>query len=326
MRKLALALCLVLVPVLSLGATQAQIDKKKPVVAIANINSAAISSIKKLIFTETIYTALKEVKGISILPQSNVNAVNLNIQENNKESIEKAADMLKTDKIICCYIGQSDAGFSISYYIFDGRSRKKLYSKYTGAADSVSVVGVLRNIIAGSTKILETAGIKAEVSNDKAEITKTPEETGKPELLRSENERLNLEVSLYDFVDKYISANYTNTWFFAVNYKLLTDSKNLAVNFSPFFAMMRGANELGLRISGFYYPSPESLLNGYVTVSAGGSYGFTRNEGIVFFETKLGFEILVGPVEFFAEGGADIRNSTPRPNLLINSGLRYYIF
>lgn len=339
MQKFAIALFLLFLPVLIWGAPQiaAKESTKKTnnvVVALTGIHSKTISIHKTHIFTTTAYAALKEIKGISVIPQPVIESLVLDIEEDNQESMEKAAQVLKADRIISFFIEQNNFEYTIAFYDIDGKTGEQKYTKTVKAEDSIAVVWIIRSIIAESRSSLEKEVAKKKVAKPVPGETTTPEvKFVKRENVKTGTDRINLEVSLYDFVDKNggsllkSSATFRlNNFLFAANYKIYAPSKKLAVTFGPFFSRAVDMNDLGLKISGFYYQSPEELFTIFASIAGAGGVTLKNSQFFASGEVKLGGVIYLKSVELFGEGGVGLRTGTTQLNMMINSGIRVYIF
>ncbi|OGF46132.1 MAG: hypothetical protein A2452_00255 [Candidatus Firestonebacteria bacterium RIFOXYC2_FULL_39_67] len=347
MKKLTIALCFILMPALFWGAPKAPvkkvIEKTKVVVAMTGIRSKSLQSIKTNIYDEAIYTSLMKIKGISVIPQKTMEIFDLNIEENNSVSIKNAVGILKADKIICCFAEQINSDYTIAFYIFDGNSGEQIYFKVYKAKDSISFLKIIRNCITeAESTLIQPKNLKAVEKNiTKSEATK---ETTKIELIPVEEKqsisseptqqiniqtkinRLNIELSLYDFVNNGLNPDLNNTFLFAVNYEMFIPLKNLTLSAGPFYSQMKGNNNIGLRINGYYYPFSSNSINIFFSISGEGGLSLTNSAKTISCEAKIGAEITFGTVELFGEGGVCLRKGSTNLNILINSGIKVYIF
>jgi hypothetical protein len=401
MKKLGIVLCLALLPVSGWCAVQLPenktAEKQTVIVAMTGVHSKSRLSVKKDFFTAAAYTALKEITEISVIPQGIIDALKLNIEENNRQSLEKAAEALKADSLLSFFIEMNNYDYSIACYIIDGKSGEQKFTKKDKAKDSFSAVAIIRSYIAESKNLLLLPGVPKRAEKkavlEKAVVEKKPVEeelskeiksseiattlakspaavksekqenlqkekaqgSGKEPVapksapisevlaektapdgkalkqnsFQAEKDRINLEISLYDFIDKRFKLDellHDNVFFFAVNYKMLAPSKSLAATFGPFFSQNNGVNDLGLRINGYFYPYPENVMKIFLSLSGAGAVSLANGVVSIAGEAKMGLEISMGPVELFLESGAGLKNNSNSLNLMVNSGIRAYVF
>ena len=142
---------------------------------------------------------------------------------------------------------------------------------------------------------------------------------------------MNLEIGLYDFVDKTFDFNKIfrgNTFLLACNFKLLDlePSKKFVVTYGPYFYENHGSDDLGLRAVGYFYPSPRELLLPYGALSGAAGYSFRNQNIIVSLDLKIGAELPIDIFEIFLETGIGYQTSSIYINLMVNSGIRVNIF
>jgi len=153
-----------------------------------------------------------------------------------------------------------------------------------------------------------------------------PEKKSLP--VKAEPVRMNVEVSLHDFIAKSLTtqAFRINTLLLAGNYKMTDASKNFAATFGPFFCLAEGNNNLGLRASGYYYPFPDDTLNVYASALGAGALSLANGTLFSFGEVKLGIETKISEIEIFGEVGTGLNTSGSATNILASAGVRYYFY
>jgi len=316
MRKLAFVLCLALVPVL--GWSQAAAPEVKPaaekpkvIVAMTGIRSGSLNSTRSLIFTETVYSSLSQIKGISVIPQKTIESLNLTIVEKDIESIKKAGAILKAERIVCFFIEGSNSDNNINFYVYDGKTGDLKFMKSDWVSDSVTALKIIRSDITQAEANL--VGDGNSLNNAKA---------------KPSTDRLNVEMSLVDFLDKKTVSfrNPKDTLFLAANYKMYSTSKELVLAFGPFFSLNWGLNDIGARATGYYYPFTGKDLNIYISVSANTGIALKTGEIFVYIQPKIGLDLGIGQqFELFGEGGIALGRSG-YANLIIYAGARVYLF
>ena len=316
MRKLAFVLCLALVPVL--GWSQAAAPEVKPaaekpkvIVAMTGIRSGSLNSTRSLIFTETVYSSLSQIKGISVIPQKTIESLNLTIVEKDIESIKKAGAILKAERIVCFFIEGSNSDNNINFYVYDGKTGDLKFMKSDWVSDSVTALKIIRSDITQAEANL--VGDGNSLNNAKA---------------KPSTDRLNIEMSLNDSFDKtaFSWRNLNNTFFFAANYKMYSSTKETVLAFGPFFYLNWGSNDIGARATGYYYPFPGKDLNVYLSMTANTGISIKNGKFIANLNPKIGLDIAIGQqFELFGEGGIEV-GTVGYVNLIINTGARVYLF
>ncbi len=224
-------------------------------------------------------------------------------------------------KIICYFVEQDQFEYKVDFYIFDGKSGEQLCIKSSKSKYTLPTLELLKSCLTETESILRKPGVPKNIAK--------PAPSFKPNTVHSETEFINLELSLYDFVDKKFNFSTMlrgNTFLVAANYKIFTPSKKLAVTFGPYFSENHGSDDLGIRTSGYFYPYPNNIVKFFPVISGAGFYSLNYKHFALSGEVKLGSEIPMGPIELFGEGGVGWQTDSIYVNLMINAGVRLYIF
>ncbi len=177
--------------------------------------------------------------------------------------------------------------------------------------------------------VLEKAGEQLDKNGQKKGMNiQKEEQKGKEKAMTA-----NFEVSLYDFVNKNFGVDNIlkeNSFLFACNFNLsdidISPSKIFSVTFGPYFSQNHGSNDLGLRGTGYFFPHSKKQLPIYAALSGSGFYSFLNQITIMSFALKFGIELPLDQAEIFLEGGMKIQTNSNYSNLLVNAGIRVYLF
>ena len=318
MLKLFIILCLAVSPLAVLGSSPTAAEeaksKTKLTVAMLGNRSQAISSTKTRILDAVAFASLMNNKEISVITQLKIDSLLLTFEDITPENIKKAGGLLKADRVICFFVSEKISRFVIDFFVYDGLSGEKLLFKQAKLADFSECLGVINRFIMETEKVL--IPVAAGENQPEKQLSGA---TGA--------NRLNLEIGIYDAINRTAGGTFIryNPGLVALNYQMFAPSKNFILIFGPFFAQTQGDNDLGLRVGGYFNQSPRELFNIYTGLSVSGGYSLANQEGFVSGELKLGGEIAIAGVELFLEGGFALKTGSYF-NLLVNTGVRFYLF
>jgi len=261
------------------------------------------------------------------------------------EGALQAGRILNVSQMMIGSLSMLGKYYYLSVRIIDVETGETKFSDAVSCSSEAELVNASSAVIAKLTGKAEDTGkadvnptVKAEqpeksVQKEAVKVEKVEKETAneKKEGKKVEKEKvpINVEISLYDFVDKSFDIKkvfHSNVFLLACNYKLLDNSKKLAVTFGPYFSENHGSNDIGLRASGYFYPYPENLVIAYTALSGAGGYSLANSKIDMSLDLKMGVELPLGQFEIFGEVGVGLQKDSVFLNLMVNSGVRAYIF
>ena len=314
MLKFALALCIALSPVIAAA--------ENPLLSLQETGPYRFPRFKAPFSTHFLLLTKDGIKEITLVPQSDLKALNLGYEGTKLASAGKALEPLMAGKEICYYVTENSYGCKIDFYILDKSNGDTLYiknEKTDTAADAIArlsdYLADARSILASGAKTTSAAGTGA-----KPQAVKKQYNTLYPP------DRINIELGLYDFLNRARGQSLikAHSSFLAVNYNIFSVHKDFVFVAGPFYSEGQGSNDIGLRLGGYYNRYPNQFFNIYTGIYASG--GYCNRDANMFADTgvKLGGELSILAVSLFGEGGVEFRTNEPI-NLMVNMGVRLYI-